>query len=92
MYYSQSSALTEFYSENCSTEILLFDICYENFKLIFRSHFNHELNFQRFRNLFIVNPTDNYINITRTWIETTQNQFALREKYVPDSYYNFLLR
>jgi len=94
IYYSKSSATTEFYIENCTTDILSFHYCYETFYELFNLHFNHELRYERFRNLFTVAPKDK-IKITPNWIERTVNKYDLKEKLIqhtPNSYCDFQLR
>ena len=94
IYYSKSSAIAEFYAEPCSLDILFFQNCYETFSQLFKLHFNHDLKFKRFRNLFIVAPEDR-IQVTTFWIESTVKKFDEKEmtnQKTSNSYYDFLLR
>lgn len=94
LFFSKSSSFSQFYLESCSTEILIFQNCFEIFRQLFKMHYDHDLKYDRFRNLFTVGP-DDQIKINFAWIDSTVTKFDLKEKLnqqTPNSYYDFLFR
>lgn len=83
--FAKSSALGEFYWNPCTDEILDFDTCYVRFSQLFKVHFNHDLDYGRFKMLFeqTLKQTKyltHEIVVNQSWIEDMEDKFEIKEK------------